>query len=97
MKVPPTGSLNFTQVQVGKDTFKAVATFKYLGDVIEESGGCVDATSARITIAWKGFRQLLLIITNCGIPLKIEVISSAPVLERTCGTVAKHGQHPAKQ
>ena len=45
----PTGSLNFTQVQVGKDTFEAAPTFKYLGDVIGESDDCVDATSARIT------------------------------------------------
>ena len=45
-------------------------TFKYLGDVIGKSGGCVDATSARITAAWKSFRQLLPIITNHGILLK---------------------------
>ena len=32
--------------------------------------GCVDATSACITAAWKGFRQLLSIITNCGISLR---------------------------
>ena len=66
----PTGSLNFTQVQVGEDTFEAVLTFQYLGDVIGESGSCVDATSARITTAWKSFRQLLPIIINRGISLK---------------------------
>ena len=41
----PTDSLNFIQVHVGEDTFEAVPTFQYLGDVIGESGGCVDATS----------------------------------------------------
>ena len=61
----PTGSLNFTQVQVGEDTFEAVLTFQYLGDVIGESGSCVDATTA-----WKSFRQLLPIIINRGISLK---------------------------
>ena len=37
--------------------------------MIGESGDCVDATSARITKAWKSFRQLLSIITNRGISL----------------------------
>ena len=55
------------QVHAGEDTFEAVPTFQYLGDVIGESGGCVDATNARITTEWKSFRQQLRIITNCGI------------------------------
>ena len=38
--------------------------------MIGESGGCVDATSGRITVAWNGFRQLLPIITNRGISLE---------------------------
>ena len=58
------------KIHVGEDTFKAVQTFQYLGDVIGESGGCVDATSARISAAWKGFRKLLPINTNRGISLK---------------------------
>ena len=37
---------------------------------VGESGGCIDATSAHITTAWKSFRQLLPIITNRGISLK---------------------------
>ena len=52
----PTNSLYSTQVHVGEDTFEAVPTFQCLGDVIGESGGCVDATSARITEARKGLR-----------------------------------------
>ena len=40
----PTGILNFTQMHAGEDTFEAVPTFQYLGDVIGESGGCIDAT-----------------------------------------------------
>ena len=66
----PSNSLNSTQVHVSKDTFDAVPTFQYLGDVIGESGGCTDATSARITAARKGFRELLPIITNHGISLR---------------------------
>ena len=42
-------------------------TFQYLGNMFGESGGCVNATSTRTTAARKGFRQLLQIITNCGI------------------------------
>ena len=43
----PTERLNSTQVHVSKDTFKAVITFQYLGDVIRESSDCVDETGAR--------------------------------------------------
>ena len=69
----PTDSLNSIQVHVGEDIFEAVPTFQSLGDVMEESGGCLDSTSARITAAWKGFRQLLPIITNRGISLRNRV------------------------
>ena len=62
--------MNSTQVHVGEDIFKAVLTFQYLGEVIGESSGCVDATVARITAAWKDFRQLLPIINNRGISLR---------------------------
>ena len=67
----PTGSLNSTQVNVGENTFEAVPTFQYLGgDIIGESGGCKDAPSTHITAAWKGFMQLLPIMTNRGISLR---------------------------
>ena len=66
----PTDSLNSTQVHVSEDKFQAVPTFQYLGDVIGESGGCVDTTSAPITAAWKGFNQLLSIINNHGMLLR---------------------------
>ena len=52
----PTDTLNFTKVHVGEDTFGVVPTFQYLGDMIGESGGSVDVTSACITVAWKHFR-----------------------------------------
>ena len=93
----PTDSLNSTQVHVGENTFQDVLTFQYLGDMIGELDGCVDATIIHITAAWKGFRQLLPIITNYGILLRNQLISSAPVLEAVCYMVAKHGQHLAKQ
>ena len=40
----PTDSLNSTQVHVGENTFQDVPTFQYLGDMIGELDGCVDAT-----------------------------------------------------
>ena len=50
--IPPE-SMNSTQVHNGEDT---ISFFQYLGDMIGESGGCVDATNARITAAWSDFR-----------------------------------------
>ena len=93
----PPNSLNSTQAHISEGTFEAAPTFQYLGDVIGESGGCKDATSARITATWKGFRQLLPIITNRGISLRNRVTSSAPALKRACCMVTKHGQHLVKQ
>ena len=72
-------------------------TLQYFGDVIEELDGCLDATSGCITAAWKGFSQLLTIITNRDILLRNCGTSSAPVLEISCCMVAKHGQPLAKQ
>ena len=48
--MPPTDSLNFTQVHVGEDIFEVVPTFWYLDDVIGESDDCVDATSAHASL-----------------------------------------------
>ena len=63
----PIDSLNSTQMHVGEDTVKAVPAFQYLCAVNGQFGGCVDATSACITAAWKGVRQLVPIITSQGI------------------------------
>lgn len=49
--IAPPDSLNFTDVHIGEDMFEAVSTFRYLGNVIGESCGCIDATSAHITAA----------------------------------------------
>ena len=50
--------LNSTHVPIGDGKFKAVSTFRYLGDAIGEAGGYVDLTNACITAKWNGFRQL---------------------------------------
>ena len=47
----PTDSLNSNQVNIDEDTFEAVQTFQYLGEVNVELGGCVDAPSTWLTAA----------------------------------------------
>ena len=48
---------------------EVVPTFCYLGDVLGDTGGCIDAITARVQSAWKKFRELLPILTNRGISL----------------------------
>ena len=43
---------------------ESVLEFCYLGDVTGNTGGCVDAVTARIKSAWKSFRELLPLLTN---------------------------------
>ena len=62
---------NPTEININNNTFEAVLSFKYLGDTIGHCGGCSDAVSTRIISAWKAFRELLPILTNRGIRLKI--------------------------
>lgn len=56
---------------IGQDEFEAVKSFRYLGDTISSTGGCVDAVTARIKAAWGAFRELLPILTNKAISLSI--------------------------
>ena len=93
----PPNSLNSTQVHINEDTIQALPTFQYLGKLIGESGGCVDATHAHSTAAWKGFRKLLKIITNRGILLRNQANIFSSCIKNACCMVAKHGQGLAKQ
>ena len=93
----PTNSLNSTQALINEDIIQALPTFQYLGNAIGESGGCVDATRAHITAAWKGFRQLLKIITNRGILLRNRANIFSSCIKNACCMVAKLGQGLAKQ
>ena len=69
-EIASTESVNYTQIHFGEGIFEVVPTFQYLGSVIGELGGCVNATSKGITAAWKGCRQLLPNTTNCVISLR---------------------------
>ena len=58
-----------TSLSIDNDEFEIVSQFCYLGDIIGQAGGCVDAVTARIGSAWKAFHELLPILTNRGISL----------------------------
>ena len=58
-----------TYITIDEDKFEAVREFCYLGDVIRQAGGYIDAVTARIRSAWKAFHELLPILTNRGISL----------------------------
>ena len=57
----------------------------------------MDANNARITAAWSGFRQLLPQYISVEFHLKIGVISSAHVSEKSYCIVAKTGRHQVKK
>ena len=63
--------IHLPEVKIDMDTFEVVPSFCYLGDMIGQTGGCEDAITARIRTAWKAFHELLPILTNRGISLRI--------------------------
>ena len=54
---------------INGEEIEKVSSFSYFGDFIGR-GGCFNATTARIRSAWKMFRDLLPILTCCGLSLK---------------------------
>ena len=59
------------EINIGNDTFQVVLIFKYLGDTICCNGRCSDAVSSRMISAWKDFAELLPLLTNRTIQLKL--------------------------
>ncbi len=57
------------KVCIDSDEFEVVRSFRYLGDMLGQSGGCGDSITARVRTAWKAFHELLPILTNRGISL----------------------------
>ena len=57
-------------VNIGDEALEAVESFCYLGDVMDCTGGCFGATTARIKAAWKTFRELLPVLTSRSINLR---------------------------
>ena len=50
-----------SMVIVDGETLESVSTFCCLGDIIGNTGDCMDAITARIKSAWKKFREILLV------------------------------------
>ena len=59
------------KVALGEDELDMVLMFCYLGDMLGNNGGCADATTTRVRSAWKKFRDLLPILSNPAISLKV--------------------------
>ena len=64
MPVLTTSSQYDPKVIIGNDKFELVASFRYLGNSIGQSGSCFEATTERVKAAWKNFQNLLLVLTN---------------------------------
>ena len=57
-------------VVISGEEIEKVSSFCYRDDFVGQRGGCFDATTARIRSVWKKFRDLLPILTCCGLSLK---------------------------
>ena len=53
-----------SEVQVGPDKLKVVASFCYLGDMLSAGGGCEMAVTTCVKTAWKKFREQLPVLTS---------------------------------
>ena len=58
-----------TCITIDRDKFENLSEFCCLGNVIEQARSCIDTGTARIGSGWKGFHELLPILTNKGISL----------------------------
>ena len=59
------------EVIIGIDKLEVVDSFHYLDYSISQSGGCFEATTGRVRAAWKNYHNLLPVLTNSGISLKV--------------------------
>ena len=53
-----------SEVQVGPDKLKGVASFCYLGDMLSAGGGCEITVTTCVKTVWKKFRELLPVLTS---------------------------------
>ena len=53
-----------SEVQVGPDKLKGVASFCYLGDMLSAGGGCEITVSTCVKTVWKKLRELLPVLTS---------------------------------
>ena len=69
-EIMPTLEEEPSEITIGSESLEVVKSFCYLGDTINQSGTCFDATTARVNKAWGSFRQLLPVLTNKSISLR---------------------------
>jgi len=65
----PTASSD--KVQLAGNELEVVSKFCYLGDMLDGTGSAESSVMCRIQCGWKKFRELLPLITNRAIPLKV--------------------------
>ena len=56
------------EVEVDGTQFEVVSQFRYLGDMLEENGGCEVAVSRRLRAGWAKFRELAGVVAAKDIP-----------------------------
>jgi hypothetical protein len=64
------GEIVFDVIDVGFDGVMSVSEFCYLGDVLNDGGGCERAAIARVKAAWNKFRSLSGVLCTKGLSLK---------------------------
>jgi len=73
--VNPVTGTGLTSVDIGGDAnLESVDKFCYLGDMLSVDGDADAAVETRIRIGWNKFRQLVPVLTNKDISLKVRGI-----------------------
>ena len=56
-----------------KDKLKQVETFKYLGSIISETGGCEEEARHRVGAGWGKWREMSGIVCDKRMPIMLKV------------------------
>ena len=59
-------------IKIGDDDLPEVQDFKYLGSIIEQSGGCAKEVKKRIQAGWSSWRNATGISCDKRVPVKIK-------------------------
>ena len=70
-EIVPAAIASFKEVNIGNDSFHVESSFKHLGDLTGQCGGCSDAVFTQIVSSWRAFQELLPILTNHAIQTKL--------------------------
>ena len=67
------GEAEVTVKDVRNTALKQVKTFKYLGSVIQEKGGCQEEVKARVKAAWLKWRETKGVVCDRRIPRRVKI------------------------